>query len=115
MRTDDFDFNLPEELIAQFPAPERRASRLLRLDGDSDGLSDAWFRELPALLMPGDLLVFNNTRVIKARLTGYKESGGKVEALVERIVGTHQALAHIRASHAPKPGSRLVFADSVEA
>jgi S-adenosylmethionine:tRNA ribosyltransferase-isomerase len=115
MRTDDFDFNLPEELIAQFPAPERRASRLLRLDGVSGELIDAWFRELPTLLTPGDLLVFNDTRVIKARLTGYKESGGKIEALVERIVGTHQALAHIRASHAPKPGSRLVFADSVEA
>ena len=115
MRTDDFDFTLPEELIAQFPAPERRASRLLRLDGISGELSDAWFRELPALLTPGDLLVFNDTRVIKARLTGYKESGGKIEALVERIVGTHQALAHIRASHAPKPGSRLVFASSIEA
>ncbi len=77
MRTDDFNFNLPDELIAQFPTPERRASRLLRLDGNSGELRDAWFRELPELLAPDDLLIFNDTRVIKARLTGQKASGGK--------------------------------------
>lgn len=115
MRTDDFNFNLPEELIAQFPAPERRASRLLRLDGNTGKLRDAWFRDLPDLLAPNDLLVFNDTRVIKARLTGHKASGGKIEALVERIVGSHEALAQVRASKSPKPGQRLVFADGVEA
>jgi S-adenosylmethionine:tRNA ribosyltransferase-isomerase len=115
MRTDDFNFDLPDELIAQFPAPERRASRLLRLDGASGELRDAWFRQLPDLLAPEDLLVFNDTRVIKARLTGHKESGGKIEALVERIIGTHEALAQIRASKSPKKGSRLIFADVIEA
>lgn len=115
MRTDDFNFNLPDELIAQFPAPERSAGRLLRLDGNNGGLRDAWFRELPVLLAPNDLLIFNDTRVIKARLTGHKASGGKVEALIERIIGPHEALAQIRASKSPKPGQRLVFADAVEA
>ncbi len=116
MRTQDFDFDLPEELIAQFPAAERRASRLLQLDGNSGALlRDTWFRELPQLLAPGDLLVFNDTRVIKARLTGHKESGGKVEALIERVTDTHEALVQVRASHAPKPGQRLIFADAIEA
>ncbi|GBG15516.1 S-adenosylmethionine:tRNA ribosyltransferase-isomerase [Novimethylophilus kurashikiensis] len=115
MRTEDFNFYLPEDLIAQFPAPERRASRLLRLDGNSGALSDAWFKDLPNMLVPGDLLIFNDTRVIKARLLGQKESGGKVEALIERILDEHEALAHVRASHAPKPGQRLIFADAVEA
>jgi S-adenosylmethionine:tRNA ribosyltransferase-isomerase len=115
MRTDDFNFNLPDELIAQFPAPERRASRLLRLDGNSGELRDAWFRELPELLAPNDLLIFNDTRVIKARLTGQKASGGKIEALIERIIGPFEALAQVRASKSPKPGQQLVFADAVEA
>ncbi len=115
MRTDDFNFNLPEELIAQFPAPERRASRLLRLDGNTGNLRDVWFRELPDLLKPEDLLIFNDTRVIKARLMGQKTSGGKIEALVERIIGQHEALAQVRASKSPKPGQRLVFADAIEA
>jgi S-adenosylmethionine:tRNA ribosyltransferase-isomerase len=115
MRTDDFNFNLPDELIAQFPAPERRASRLLRLDGNSGELRDAWFRELPELLAPNDLLIFNDTRVIKARLTGQKASGGKIEALIERIIGPFEALAQVRASKAPKPGQCLVFADAIEA
>jgi S-adenosylmethionine:tRNA ribosyltransferase-isomerase len=115
LRTEDFNFDLPEALIAQFPAAERRASRLLRLDGNSGEVIDAWFRDLPTLLEAGDLLVFNDTRVIKARLTGRRESGGKVEALIERITGAHEALAQVRASHAPKPGGRLIFADSVEA
>lgn len=115
MRTDDFNFNLPDELIAQFPATERRSSRLLQLDGNSGELRDAWFRQLPELLMPGDLLIFNDTRVIKARLTGQKTSGGKIEALIERLIGSHEALAQVRASKSPKPGQRLVFIDAAGA
>ncbi|WP_428420962.1 tRNA preQ1(34) S-adenosylmethionine ribosyltransferase-isomerase QueA [Methylibium sp.] len=105
----DFDFALPPELIAQHPAPERSGSRLL--DGRGDAPLDRRFRELPALLAPGDLLVFNDTRVIKARLYGHKASGGSVEALVERVLpGTHEVWAHLRASKSPKPGSRVRFA-----
>lgn len=110
----DFDFALPPELIAQHPAAERSASRLL--DGRSDPPIDRVFRELPALLAPGDLLVFNDTRVIKARLHGHKASGGAVEALVERVLtGTHEVWAHLRASKSPKPGAVLRFADAFEA
>jgi S-adenosylmethionine:tRNA ribosyltransferase-isomerase len=115
MRTTDFDFNLPEELIAQFPTNERSASRLLRLDGTSGTLSDHMFRELPDFLRAGDLLIFNDTRVIKARLFGHKLSGGGVEVLVERVLGDHRALAHVRASKAPRPGSRLLLAETIEA
>jgi len=111
MHTSDFDFHLPPELIAQFPASERSASRLLCLDGNSGVLRDAMFRDLPSLLKAGDLLLFNDTRVIKARLNGRKESGGKVEVLVERVLDNNRCLAHIRASHAPKPGARLWLAD----
>lgn len=114
MRTSDFDFELPPELVAQFPASRRSGSRLLCLDGNSGALEDRLFRDLPSLLTPGDLLVFNDTRVIKARLSGYKESGGKIEVLVERMLDEHRALAHVRASHAPKPGSRLILAEAVE-
>ncbi|WP_280153564.1 tRNA preQ1(34) S-adenosylmethionine ribosyltransferase-isomerase QueA [Piscinibacter sp. XHJ-5] len=105
----DFDFQLPPELIAQQPAAERSASRLL--DGTGDALADRVFRELPSLLAPGDLLVFNDTRVIKARLWGAKSSGGAVEALVERVLPEREVLAHLRASKSPKPGS-LVFFDA---
>ena len=111
MRTTDFDFDLPEELIAQFPASERSASRLLRLDGNTGAIADQHFRELPAFLQPGDLLIFNDTRVIKARLHGQKASGGNVEVLVERILDEHTALAHVRASRAPKAGSHLSLAN----
>jgi len=114
MRTSDFDFDLPEELIAQHPAPERTASRLLHLDGNNGAIRDRMFGDLPALLQPGDLLVFNDTRVIKARLTGEKESGGKVEVLVERVLDHQRALAHVRASHAPRPQSRLRLAGGVD-
>lgn len=110
---DDFDYALPPELIAQFPAPERTASRLLRLSGGT--LSDRRFAELPQFLRSGDVLVFNDTRVIKARLYGVKASGGRLEALVERITGPHEALAQIRASHAPRPGTRLSFGAAIEA
>ena len=109
----DFDYALPPELIAQHPAAERSASRLL--DGTGEAPVDRVFRELPALLQPGDLLVFNDTRVIKARLLGVKASGGAVEALVERVLPGGEVLAHLRASKAPKPGSRLRFADAFEA
>jgi len=110
---DDFDYALPPELIAQFPTPERAASRLLRLSGAI--LSDRRFAELPQFLRSGDVLVFNDTRVIKARLFGVKASGGRIEALVERVTGPHEALVQIRASHAPRPGTRLSFEASIEA
>ncbi len=110
---DDFDYSLPRELIAQFPAPERAASRLLYLAGET--LSDRRFAELPQFLQAGDLLVFNDTRVIKARLYGVKASGGKIEALVERITGPHEALVQMRASHAPRPGMRLSFDAAIDA
>src|SRR5450830_1547474 len=110
---DDFDYALPPELIAQFPAPERAASRLLRLSGGT--LSDRRFADLPQFLRSGDVLVFNNTRVIKARLYGVKASGGRIEALVERITGTHEALAQMRAGHPPKPGMRVTFDAAIEA
>ncbi|MFG6447658.1 tRNA preQ1(34) S-adenosylmethionine ribosyltransferase-isomerase QueA [Roseateles sp. BYS180W] len=110
----DFDFPLPPELIAQHPAAERSASRLL--DGREAAPVDRIFRELPALLAPGDLLVFNNTKVIKARLYGHKASGGAVEALVERVLpaaagAAHEVWAHMRASKSPKPGTCVRFAE----
>jgi S-adenosylmethionine:tRNA ribosyltransferase-isomerase len=109
LRRSDFDFVLPEELIAQHPLPQRSASRLLSVR--SDGLEDRRIDELPSLLRAGDLLVFNDTRVIKARLRGVKDSGGRVEILVERIEGARRARVQLRASHAPKPGSTLTFGD----
>jgi S-adenosylmethionine:tRNA ribosyltransferase-isomerase len=110
----DFDFALPPELIAQHPTAERSASRLL--DGRTASPADRIFRELPSLLDPGDLLVFNDTRVIKARLYGRKaDSGGAVEALVERVLCGNEALAHLRASKSPRPGSVIRFADAFEA
>jgi len=109
----DFDFALPPELIAQQPAAERSGSRLL--DGRGAAPADRVFRDLPALLQPGDLLVFNDTRVIKARLLGAKASGGAVEALVERVLPDHEVLMHLRASKSPKPGSRVRFADAFDA
>ena len=113
MRTSDYDFNLPPELIAQFPCHERSGSRLLHLDGRTGSISDHVFTQLPGFLRPNDLLIFNDTRVIKARLHGVKSSGGKVEILVERILGEHKALAHVRASKAPKPGGKILVADTV--
>ena len=103
----DFDFALPPELIAQQPAPERTASRLLHVNGAQ--LNDLHFSDLPGLLRAGDLLVFNDTRVIKARLHGRKASGGKVEALIERVIGNDAAMAQVRASHPPAIGSLLEF------
>ena len=108
----DFDYDLPPELIAQFPLPERTASRLLVVDGDRR--EDRRFADLPDLLRAGDLLVFNDTRVLHARLHGVKDSGGRIEVLIERPVGHHEALAQIRASHAPWPGSRLLLEGALE-
>ncbi len=112
MRIADFDFDLPPDLIAQFPPAVRGGSRLLHVEA-SGTLHDREFADLPTLLHPDDLLVMNDTRVIKARLFGHKESGGKVELLVERILDDHDALAIIRASHAPRPGSHIRLADDV--
>lgn len=109
MQLDDFDYDLPEALIAQSPAAQRQASRLLHLDGSSGRVSDHVFTDMLQLLQPGDLLVVNDTRVIKARLTGRKDSGGAIEILIERVLGGREALAQIRASHAPKPGMSLVI------
>ena len=108
----DFDYDLPPELIAQFPLPERTASRLLVVEGER--LQDRRFADLSGLLRTGDLLVFNDTRVLHARLHGIKDSGGRVEVLIERPIGRHEALAQIRASHAPWPGSRLRLEGSLE-
>jgi len=107
---DDFDFHLPPELIAQHPAPERTGSRLLHVAGERR--TDLRFLDLPGLLAPGDLLVFNDTKVIKARLFGQKDSGGRVEVMLERIVDARHALAQIRASKMPKPGGRMRLADA---
>ena len=112
MTVDDFDFPLPPELIAQHPALERSGSRLLHVDGNT--LHDLNFSVLPSLLRPGDLLVFNDTRVIKARFFGLKETGGQDEVLLERIVDDQHAIAQIRASKSPKPGSRLRLADAFD-
>ena len=109
----DFDYALPPELIAQHPAAERSASRLL--DGRGREPKDRAFRELPSLLRAGDLLVFNDTRVIKARLFGEKASGGAVQLLVERVLPGHEVLAHLRASKAPRPGSLLRLAEAFDA
>jgi S-adenosylmethionine:tRNA ribosyltransferase-isomerase len=113
MNVDEFDFDLPDSLIARRPPTERTGSRLLSLT--AAGLGHHRFPDLADFVRPGDLLVFNDTRVIPARLFGAKESGGKVEVLVERITGEREALCHVRASKAPKPGSWLVFDNGVRA
>jgi len=110
MKTSDFNFDLPDELIARYPAEERSASRLLQLDGVTGALTDGTFKDVLSFLQPGDLLVFNNTRVIPARLFGEKETGGKVEMLLERLLENNEALAHVKASRSPKPGQVLKVA-----
>ncbi len=107
MQLDAFDFDLPAELIAQRPPAQRGDSRLLTLDAGTDALADRRFTDLPRLLQPHDVLVLNDTRVIKARLFGHKSSGGRVELLVERVLDGRHALALMRASHAPRSGSVL--------
>lgn len=108
---DDFDYALPETQIAQAPLAERSASRMLGVDPSSGEVADLKIRALPSLVRPGDLLVFNDTRVIPARLHGHKGSGGQVEVLIERVTGTNSALAQVRASKSPKPGNELLLAD----
>jgi S-adenosylmethionine:tRNA ribosyltransferase-isomerase len=115
MDVDEFAFDLPADLIAQFPPPQRGQSRLLHLQGTTGEVRDLNFSDLPELSRAGDLLVFNDTRVMKARLFAHKESGGKIEILVERIVAERRVLALIRASHAPRPGMRLHIAAGVDA
>jgi S-adenosylmethionine:tRNA ribosyltransferase-isomerase len=130
----DFDFNLPDDLIAQYALAERSASRLLRVGGDDDTrmtsgsshpfsepaptaaprLTDHRFSELGSFLRPGDLLVFNDTKVLKARFHGIKDSGGKVEILIERLTGERTALAQIRASKSPQPGTTIRLADAFD-
>jgi S-adenosylmethionine:tRNA ribosyltransferase-isomerase len=111
VKKSDFHFELPAAQIAQSPLPERSASRLLLLPPAGAPVEDRHVRDLPTLLQPGDLLVFNDTRVIPARVFGHKESGGRVEILVERVLGTHEAKAQIGASKSPKPGSRITLDD----
>jgi S-adenosylmethionine:tRNA ribosyltransferase-isomerase len=115
MLTSDFDYELPQELIAQHPLPQRSASRLLYIPPKDVEFEDRFFSELPLMLRPGDLLVFNDSRVFPARLYGSKTSGGQIEILIERLLGTHHALAHVRASKSPKPGSRLILPEEVQA
>jgi S-adenosylmethionine:tRNA ribosyltransferase-isomerase len=112
---DDFDFELPPGLIAQTPAAERSTSGLLCVDGKSGAFADRQFRDIVDLVRPGDVMVFNDTRVIKARLAGRKKSGGKIEVLIERVLTGEHAFAQVRASHPPREGSELVFADGIEA
>ncbi|MDO5610755.1 MAG: tRNA preQ1(34) S-adenosylmethionine ribosyltransferase-isomerase QueA [Pseudomonadota bacterium] len=107
MKKSDFHFDLPPELIAQAPLPERSASRLLEVPANDAAFVDRGIRDLPALLAPGDLLVFNDTRVIPARLFGQKATGGRVEILIERLLPDNEVRAQIGASKSPKPGSRI--------
>ena len=115
MQTQDFDFYLPDALIAQHPTKQRNASKLLYLDGATAQLQDQLFIDLPNFIKAGDLLVFNDTRVIKARLHGNKQSGGAIEILVERVLDTQHVMAHIRASRAPKVGAYIRLADAFDA
>jgi S-adenosylmethionine:tRNA ribosyltransferase-isomerase len=116
MKLSDFDYHLPDDLIAQHPAQERAGSRLLHLDGNSGAITNHQFAELAAFIAPNDVLVFNDTKVIKARLHGHKESGGRAELLIERVLADGKsALAHVRASKSPKPGTRLLFAGNIVA
>ncbi|MCB1672529.1 MAG: tRNA preQ1(34) S-adenosylmethionine ribosyltransferase-isomerase QueA [Gammaproteobacteria bacterium] len=112
MQTTDFDYQLPEELIALHPPAKRTDSRLLCLDRTSGTVTHRVFRDLPELLSPDDLLVFNNTRVIPARLFGRKATGGRIEVLVERLISERSALVQIRASKSPGPGTELLFSVS---
>lgn len=114
MQLTDFQFDLPDELIAQFPSSQRTASRLLSLDGCSGDIKNLQFLDLLDLLRPDDLLVFNDTRVIPARLLGQKDSGGKIEVLVERVLDEHRVLAHIRSSKSPKIGRHLLLEESLD-
>lgn len=109
MRVADFSFDLPEELIARYPKADRTASRLMSLNGNSGDIQDLTFTSILEQLNEGDLLVFNNTRVIPARMFGQKSSGGKIEVLVERVIDEHSVMAHIRASKSPKVDTTVVL------
>ncbi len=113
MRTDEFTFELPQHLIAQHPPKQRGASRLLQVRADNDNCEHRLFTDLPGLLKQGDLLILNDTRVIKARLFGKKESGGLIEVLVERMLDEHEVLAQVRASKTPKAGGRMILAEHI--
>ncbi len=115
MKLSDFNFELPPELIAHYPSEQRTGSRLLHLDGVSGAIGHHQFPDLLELVEPGDLMVFNNTRVIPARLHGQKSTGGKVEILVERILGDHKVLAHVKSNKALKPGNVVLLEGAVEA
>ncbi len=114
MQVSDFDFDLPDELIARYPQPERTSSRLLQLDGNSGDIAHKTFKDVLDLVNPGDLMIFNNTRVIPARMFGRKASGGKLEVLVERMLDEKSILAHVRASKSPKPGTELLLGENDE-
>ena len=115
MKTSDFAFELPEQLIAKYPTEQRTASRLLHLDGVTGELGHHQFSDMLQFVDSGDLLIFNNTRVIPARLLGQKSTGGKVEVLVERMLDDHRVLAHVRASKSPKAGATLILENAIEA
>ena len=117
MQLSDFSYKLPPELIAQEALADRSASRLLHLDtsANSAQLHDKHFNDILDLINPNDLLVFNNTRVIPARLTGQKESGGKIEVMIERVIDDHRALAHVRANKSPKAGGKLLLENVINA
>ena len=115
MQRADFHYELPEELIARYPSEQRSDCRLLCVDGATGELAHRHFTDLLELLAPGDLLVFNDTRVIPARLHGHKASGGKVEMLLERPLDAHRGLAHLRSSKSPKPGTELIFEGDIHA
>lgn len=108
----DFDFVLPEHLIAQHPAAERSASRLL--DARAPELVDRVFKDLPDLLHEGDLLIFNDTKVVKARIFGEKASGGKLELLIERVLQGNEVVAHMKVSKKPLPGARIHLCGGVK-
>lgn len=109
MRVSDYHFDLPNELIARYPVADRTSSRLLCLDGPSGALQHKQFKDILDFIRPGDLMVFNNTRVIQARLFGQKASGGKLEVLVERLLDEYEVLAHVRSSKSPKEGAELIL------
>ncbi|WP_404391571.1 tRNA preQ1(34) S-adenosylmethionine ribosyltransferase-isomerase QueA [Pseudoalteromonas phenolica] len=115
MRVADFSFELPDELIARHPMADRTASRLLTLDGNTGELGHKVFKDLIDFLNPNDLMIFNNTKVIPARMYGQKSTGGKVEVLVERVVDEHRVLAHVRSSKSPKEGATLILEGKAEA
>ncbi|KJY97811.1 MULTISPECIES: tRNA preQ1(34) S-adenosylmethionine ribosyltransferase-isomerase QueA [Pseudoalteromonas] len=114
MRVADFSFELPEELIARFPQKERSQSRLLKVEGNSGNTTHHIFKDIIDFIEPGDLLVFNNTKVIPARMHGQKRSGGKVEVLVERVLDDKRVLAHVRANKSPKPGTVMVLEEQAQ-